>query len=113
MGKIKPFKGIIPTNFTIGGVEINVIHVDNEINQGNYGRTEPMQAEIRLQKNAGNKPIAHTQRTNTFWHEVVHYILDAMGEKQDDKENERFTTCFSNFLNEVIQSCEIEKEEEK
>lgn len=105
----KPFKGIIPSKFHIGGVEIKVIDVDNENNLCNYGRTEPMQAEVRLQKNAKNKPIAESQRANTFWHEVVHYILDAMGEKLDDRENERFTTCFSNFLNEVIQSCEIEE----
>lgn len=105
----KPFKGIIPSKFNIGGVEIKVIDVENEINTSNYGRTQPLQAEVRLQKTAGNKPIAETQRVNTFWHEVVHYILDAMGEIQEEKENERFTTCFSNFLNEVIQSCEIEE----
>lgn len=106
---IKPFKGIIPSKFCIGGVDIKVVDVENEDNINNYGRTQPMQAKIRLQKTVGHIPIADTQRVNTFWHEVVHYILDAMGEKQDSEENERFTTCFSNFLNEVIQSCEIEK----
>lgn len=55
-----------------------------------------------------DRTISQSQKCQTFWHEVVHYILDAMGEKQGE-DNERFVTCFSNFLNEVIQSCEIKE----
>lgn len=104
----KPFKNTIPDKFCIGGVEINLKHVENEMNTGNFGGTYPFQAEVKIQKSSYNNPIAESQRCQTFWHEVVHLILDAMGEKQENREeNERFTTCFSNFLNEVMQSCEI------
>lgn len=104
----QPFKNIIPDKFSIGGVEINIKHVENEMNGNNFGSTHPFTAEIKIQNVCNNIPIAQSQKCQTFWHEVVHLILDAMGEKQEDNaENERFVTCFSNFLNEVMQSCEI------
>lgn len=109
----KPFAGIIPCKFNIGGVEYNVNITRNEINFNNFGNTHPFEAQITIQTEMDRKPIARTQQVQTFWHEVVHTILDAMGEKQESEENERFTTCFSNFLNEVMQSCEIEIEEDK
>lgn len=102
-----PFKNIIPSSFNIGGVETTVEFVDNEMNQSNLGCTDPMNARIKLQKTSNNVEINKSQQTLTFWHEVVHLILDAMHEKQDPEENERFTSCFSSFLNEVIQSCQI------
>lgn len=104
----KPFKNIIPDKFYIGGMEVNIKFVDNETNRNNYGVSNPFQTEIVIQNLANNRAISQSQKCQTFWHEVVHYILDAMGEKQGE-DNERFVTCFSNFLNEVIQSCEIEE----
>lgn len=107
----RPFKGIIPNRFTIGGVEISTRKTANVMNLNNFGYTAPFSAEIFIQTESQGHPISHSQQCQTFWHEVVHYILDAMHEKQDNPEdNERFATCFSNFLNEILQSCECDED---
>lgn len=103
-----PFKGIIPNKFNIGGVETKVIFVNNEMNNGNFGSTDPLRAQVKIQHMAEEREIDKSQQNLTFWHEVVHLILDTMHEKQDPEENERFTSCFSSILNEVIQSCQVE-----
>lgn len=102
----KPFKGIIPNRFHVGGIEYEVKFVTNEFNESNFGRIEYFTSEVKLQRERNDKPISMSQLTQTFWHEVVHSILDAMGDEKND--DERFVTCFSSMLNEVIQSCEID-----
>lgn len=105
----KVFKDIIPNKFTIGGVEYNVNFVTNEDNISNFGRIDCFNAEVKLQNERNSKPISRKQLTQTFWQEAVHGILDAMGESELNN-NEKFVTCFSSMLNEVIQSCEVEDE---
>lgn len=103
---MKPFKGVIPNRFSVAGVEHSVTYVNDESNYSNYGELNSFTCNISLQKKRCNKPISDAQLTQTFWHEVVHSILDVMGEEN----NEKFVYCFSGFLNEVIQSCEVDEE---
>lgn len=106
----KPFKGIIPSRFHVGGIEYEVEFVTNEYNNSNFGRIEYHTSKIKLQREMSNVPISTNQLTQTFWHEVVHGILDAMGEIEKNN-NEQFVCCFSSILNEVIQSCEMDDNE--
>ena len=106
----KPFKGFIPDRFHVGGIEYEVKFVTNECNDSNFGRIEYFTSEVKLQKERNDKPISRGQLTQTFWHEVVHSILDAMGDNERNN-NEPFVTCFSSILNEVIQSCEIDNKD--
>lgn len=104
---IKPFKDIIPDNFNIAGMRYIVSHQGEQKGNTKYGMINNPKCEVILYGKMDDTVISHNQRVQTFWHEVVHGILDSMGETELSQ-NEKFVCTFSSFLNEVMQSAECE-----
>ena len=104
---IKPFKDIIPDNFNIAGMRYTVTYQAEQKGNTKYGLMNHPKCEVTLYGKMDDTIISHNQRVQTFWHEVVHGILENMGEIELSG-NEKFVCTFSSFLNEVMQSAECE-----
>lgn len=102
---IKPFKDIIPDYFNIAGMRYSINHQDEQKGNTKYGMINNPKCEVILYGKMDDTVVSHNQRVQTFWHEVVHGILDSMGETELSQ-NEKFVCTFSSFLNEVMQSAE-------
>lgn len=96
---------LIPIIFNCGGQPYGVRHVErcdnNAVGLSSYCGGFIEIADI-FDKNsvqgAGNK-------VNTFFHELIHVILDNMGEKELSA-NEKFVCTFAGFLTEAMTSAE-------
>ena len=90
----------IPSKLNIGGLLINVEIVDRC--EGDVlGLCNLAQGKILIANTFYGKTQSETSKNNTYWHEVVHCILDTMGEKELS-ENEKFVNCFGSFLTEAM-----------
>ena len=90
----------IPELIHIGGQDINIEFVD-KIEGDHLGQSSVPEGYIKIARSWHGRTQCHTSQLNTFWHEVVHCILDTMGENELG-ENERFVSCFSSFLCEAM-----------
>ena len=104
---MKPFENFIPETFRIAGMTYHVFFVDEQMGGTLYGSINHPKNEVALFRKLGENTISREQHLQTFWHEVVHGILTNMGESELN-DNEKFVCTFSSFLNEVMQSAEIE-----
>lgn len=101
---------LIPIRFNVGGQTYEVRRVErcdsNAVGISSYCGGFIEIADI-FDKNsvqgAGNK-------VNTFFHELIHVILDNMGEKELSA-NEKFVCTFAGFLTESMTTAEYENEE--
>ena len=93
--------------FNIAGMKVTVNHQSEQTGNTKFGIFNNVKNEITLFGKMDNTVINHGQRVQTFWHEVVHCILDNMGEIELSG-NEKFVCTFSSFLNEVMQSADCE-----
>lgn len=90
----------IPSKLNIGGQLINVEIVDRC--EGDVlGLCNTAQGKILIANTFDGITQSETSKINTYWHEVVHCILDTMGEKELS-ENEKFVNCFGSFLTEAM-----------
>lgn len=96
----------IPKTVSIGGVEYQIQIVerseDNAIGICSSGRSVIEIAE----KFDKDKQQSISCARNTFFHELVHGILDTMGEYELSR-NEKFVCCFSGFLNESMKEAKF------
>ena len=94
----------IPSQIKVGGQIIQVKTVKFAPNN-NLGTSNITSGEIFIADcfKVGDKEIkvSDTSQINTFLHEVIHAILDTMGEFKLSS-NEKFVSCFSGFLTEAI-----------
>ena len=101
----------IPNNYTVGGQDIEVRHVDY-ITNDNHGTT-PNCALGQCYISQGYVSIRNSQtetsKTNTFYHELIHSILGTMG--HDLNEDEGFVNCFAGFLTEAMKDAYFKVEE--
>lgn len=94
----------IPSQIKVGGQTIQIKTVkfapDNNLGTSNITSGEIFLADYFK---AGEKEmrVSDTSQINTFLHEVIHAILDTMGEFKLSN-NEKFVSCFSGFLTEAI-----------
>lgn len=86
----------IPELIHVGGQDIKVEIVDT-IEGDKLGQCSVSQGYIKIARSSLGRKQGHSSQLNTFWHEVVHCILDTMGE-QELCSNEKFVCCFSSFL---------------
>ena len=94
-----------PSAFHVGGQRIEVSFVDHLPND-NLGTASVCCGEIKIaNKSDYNIDQSPSSKFNTFWHEVVHTILDTMQE-DELSENEKFVGVFSSMLCEVLNSFE-------
>lgn len=102
----------IPSSFQVGGQTLNVSYVDH-LPYDKLGSCSVCCGTVNIAKHisdgGGQSPSC---MMNTFWHEVVHAILDTMSESELS-ENEKFVCTFSSFLCEAIKSFKYDKNEQE
>lgn len=92
----------IPQLIHVGGQDINIELVD-KIEGDKLGQCSVSQGYIKIARSSLGRKQGYSSQLNTFWHEVVHCILDTMGE-QELCSNEKFVCCFSSFLCEATKN---------
>ena len=101
----------IPSKITLGGQELEIRNVErcdgNAVGESHLfgGYIEIADIFNKDQKQS------ESSKVNTFYHEVIHCILQTMGENELNN-NEKFVCCFAGFLTEAMCSSEYEKKEE-
>lgn len=90
---------MIPKKFTLFGSDIRIIYDNEYLNsKGFLGEADPDTHTIRLASSTkGGKPLSQQQQEDTFYHEKVHMILDAIGETKL-YHNEKFVDTFAKLL---------------
>lgn len=92
---------IIPNKIRIGGQDISVINkkrLDNDI----LGKICLAEGVLHIADNFSNRKQSESSKSNTFIHEVVHGVLDTMGESELSS-NEKFVCAFSSLLIDPIE----------
>ena len=87
---------IIPNTIKIGGQDISVVNkerLDNDI----LGEICIAEGTLKIADNFKNSKQCQSSKITTFIHEVVHGILDTMGEF-DLSGNEKFVCALSSLL---------------
>lgn len=115
MGKLdknsKYSKIKIPKCFYLLGKKINVFtESDKLMNDRKLGLFIRDLDEIHLaskvtRKGGIIKDLSEQQQEHTFYHELVHAILDTMGE-EELSDNEKFVDIFSGLLHQSIKTSE-------
>ena len=99
-----------PSAYYVGGQRIEVSFVDHLPND-NLGTSSVCCGEIKIANKVNEgRDQSPSSKINTFWHEVVHTILDTMQENELSA-NEKFVGVFSSMLCEVLNSFEYGQNE--
>ena len=99
-----------PSAYYVGGQRIEVGFVDHLPND-NLGTASVCCGEIKIANKVNEgRDQSPSSKLNTFWHEVVHTILDTMQENELSA-NEKFVGVFSSMLCEVLNSFEYGQDE--
>jgi hypothetical protein len=95
---------LIPESFRLKSEPYKVIVDDDYCNSDEvYGEADFTQRVITLCNRYGGKVLKKSTKEKTFFHELVHHILDSMG--QDElNENEDFVDLFAERLHEYEKS---------
>ena len=100
----------IPKNLQVGGQDINVSFED-KLDNDCFGLSSISGGYIKIAKSFNNgTPQSDTSKCNTFYHELVHAILDTMGENELSR-NEKFVNCFAGFLTEAMTEAYFKEDE--
>ena len=91
----------IPGKIRIGGQDIDVCIVER-IEGEKLGQICVAEVKMLIADNFSTSKQSESSKVNTFIHEVVHGILDIMGENEMS-ENEKLVSTFSSFLVDVIE----------
>lgn len=95
-----------PSAYYVGGQRIEVSFVEHLPND-NLGTSSVCCGEIKIANKVNEgRDQSPSSKFNTFWHEVVHTILDTMQENELSA-NEKFVGVFSSMLCEVMNSSEF------
>ena len=92
---------IIPDKIRIGGQDINIIKEDR-LDDNKLGTICVAEGVLRIADNFNNLKQCESSKFVTFIHEVVHGILDTMGEFELSG-NEKFVCTFSSLLIDTIE----------
>lgn len=93
----------IPTELVVGGQHIDVNIVDR-LSSDVLGVCLLASGYIKIAKTTTDgEQQSETSMENTFFHELVHLILDTMGETELSV-NEKFVSTFASFLYGAIKS---------
>ena len=87
---------VIPKKIRIGGQDISVVNkerLDNDI----LGEICLAEGVLQIADTFRNIKQSKSSKINTFIHEIVHGILDTMGESKLSK-SERFVCTFASLL---------------
>ena len=92
---------VIPKKIRIGGQDISVVNkerLDNDI----LGEICLAEGVLQIADTFRNIKQSESSKINTFIHEIVHGILDTMGESKLSK-SERFVCTFASLLVDPIE----------
>ena len=92
---------IIPDKIRIGGQDVNIIKEDR-LDDNKLGTICVAEGVLRIADNFNNLKQCESSKINTFIHEIVHGVLDTMGEFELS-ENEKFVSAFSSLLIDSIE----------
>lgn len=92
---------IIPDKIRIGGQDIHVVNEERHSNNL-LGEICVAEGVLRIADNFNNRQQCESSKIATFIHEVVHGILDTMGESELSG-NEKFVCTFSSLLVDTIE----------
>jgi hypothetical protein len=91
----------IPDFIQVGGVKIDVVNVMRCVDN-NLGNCCVAESKIEIADIWDkDRQQSDESKRNTFYHELVHCILDTMAES-DLSKNEKFVCVFSSLLNEAM-----------
>jgi len=90
------FSLAIPKEFTLIGKKITVEHGNAKLDKDVHGEARYLEDKIIL---SDNDELSERFKLQTFYHEVVHFILNEMGEAKLNN-NEKFVDIFSKLLTE-------------
>lgn len=91
----------IPSKIRIGGQDVEIRIVDH-IEDEKLGQICMAEGKLLIADNFSTRKQSESSKTNTFIHEVVHGILDTMGETELSQ-NEKFVLVFSSLMVDVIE----------
>ena len=92
---------IIPNKIRIGGQDISIVN-EERLDDDILGKICLAEGVLHIADNFSNRKQSESSKVNTFIHEVVHGVLDTMGEFELSK-NEKFVCTFSSFLVDTIE----------
>lgn len=92
---------IIPDKIRIGGQDINVVN-EERLDDNKLGTICVAEGVLRIADNFNNLKQCESSKISTFIHEIVHGILDTMGESELSG-NEKFVCTFSSLLIDTIE----------
>ena len=99
----------IPSKIRIGGQDINIIIKDHL--DGKLGTICLASGELNIAEKFHEYNQSESSQVNTFIHEVVHGVLNTMGENKLSSD-EKFVTTFASLLVDVIEEIvKVNKEE--
>jgi hypothetical protein len=96
----------IPKSFTVGGQDIDVTTIER-FEDDKLGACSLWDGRLKIAETYKGLAQSNSSKLNTFNHELIHLILDTMGEYELSA-NERFVNTFSGFLTEAIRSFKYE-----
>ena len=92
---------IIPNKIRIGGQDISVVNEDH-LDGSELGTICLAKGVLRIADNFNYSKQCESSKINTFIHEVVHGVLDTMGESELSN-NEKFVCTFASLLVDTIE----------
>lgn len=92
---------IIPNKIRIGGQDITVVNKER-LDDNDLGNICMAEGVLQIADNFNNRMQCQSSKINTFIHEIVHGVLDTMGEFELSK-NEKFVCTFASLLIDPIE----------
>lgn len=92
---------ILPYNIRIGGQDINVV-IKERLDNNKLGTICIAEGILQIANTFNNIQQCESSKFVTFIHEVVHGVLDTMGESELSS-NEKFVSAFSSLLVDTIE----------
>lgn len=102
----------IPSGYKVGGTKMEVRQVDR-CDENAFGSCFLGAGYIEIANLVNKNDLQSAEsKINTFYHELIHSILDTMG-YSDMSKDEKFVNCFAGFLTEAMESAVFIEEEEQ
>jgi hypothetical protein len=100
----------VPKKFKLFSATINVVFDNRRMEDKKlFGEFDSAMNKITLCDMYGGEEVVVERVSDTFYHEKVHAILDAMNEK-DLNNNEKFVDLFAKLLRQSDETAEFEEQ---
>ena len=88
------------------------VSLPEKIEDSKLGKCLVANGYIQIAQTFDGIEQTQSSRENTFWHEVIHSILDTMGRGELSRD-EQFVCCFAGFMTECYRSMEEDWADDK